>query len=176
MDNSALVQAHWEKQLPGKGEAIMEVLRPFSDWKPELKSEIADLQERAKKAIFWCDIKGVRRILWPADELFWDSLGGSVMSRLMTVYWKKTLTRYWESYRKNSLLMFQDSFRAQFGEKFGDEVLTWFSYPVSLSVIHVVSNEPDEVARLKPLLDLWLAGNFPYGFDRDGHLLVLIAR
>ncbi|MBU2613274.1 hypothetical protein KJ925_02330, partial [Patescibacteria group bacterium] len=50
----------WDERYPGKGEAIMEILRPFCGWKPERKPALPDLEERAKAAIFWRDIKDVR--------------------------------------------------------------------------------------------------------------------
>ena len=50
----------WEERFPGKGKALMEVLRPFYDWKLELKPALPDLEERAKKAVSWREISGVR--------------------------------------------------------------------------------------------------------------------
>jgi hypothetical protein len=39
----------------------------------------------------------------------------------------------------------------------------------------LMTDDPGAAARFKPLLDMYLAGNFPVGFDEDDNLLVLVA-
>ncbi|MBU2509043.1 hypothetical protein KKE33_01505 [Patescibacteria group bacterium] len=46
-----------------------------------------------------------------------------------------------------------------------------FMYQIGFTV----ADQPEMAAKFQPLLDLWLAGNFPVGFDKDGNLLILVA-
>lgn len=54
--------AYWEEKFPGKGETLMSVLRPFYDWKPEVKPALPNLEERAREAIFWRKIERVKAV------------------------------------------------------------------------------------------------------------------
>ena len=165
--------AFWESRFPGKGQALMEVLRPFYDWKPELKPALPDLEEQAKQAVFWRDVSNVRALrrseatvleasLFDSfdaspEASFLDSLGTS----RMTLLWRLLDDSFYESpglqgiVKKVSLgFKLRRSFRP----------LLWKARWSSLL-------NP----KFKSLLDLWLAGNFPVGFDKDGNLLVLVA-
>jgi hypothetical protein len=51
--------AYWNKYFPGKGAAILKILRPFKGKCLELQKAMPDLESRAKSAIFWCEIKEV---------------------------------------------------------------------------------------------------------------------
>ena len=139
--------AFWEKRYPGKGEAIMGVLRPFYGWKPELKPALPDLKACAKKAIFWREVKGVRVFQLSDAASLWDSLRDSL--------------RY--------------SLGASLGDSLRDSLEASLRYSLFFPCGFILADRPAQAARFKPLLDLWLAGNYPVGFDKDGNLLVLVA-
>ena len=161
--------AFWEKRFPGKGKAITQILQPFRDWKPELESQIDGLEEVAKRAIFWQEVKGIRaRQLSQAhllEESLWTSLGHSLEGSFQT------------SLREPLRASLDESLNSMYWLKYtlgySMKASLWTSFYLPCAFI-IVGNE-GQAARFKPLLDLWLAGNFPMGFDREGHLLVIVA-
>jgi hypothetical protein len=160
--------AFWEERFPRKGRAIMEVLRPFYIWKPVLKPPLPDLEIKAKEAVFWRGVTGVRifsraEAVSPQDSIgFWlrDSLGDSLGDSL-------------EDPLGNSL---RDSLRIALGSVFRFRGSRDDSCVDSIfcTIAYVISDKPDEAAKFKPLLDLWLSGNYPFGFDKDDNLLILV--
>lgn len=178
--------AFWEERYPGKGEAIIGVLRPFYGWKPELKPALPDLEARAKEAIFWREIKGVR-VFQMADAVslpaslpasLWDSLWCSLRDSLGNSLWNSLRDSLRDSLRASFEASLWASLRDSLRASLRDSL--WYSLWYSLFfpcgfILADRSDQTARTARLKPLLDLWLAGNFPMGFDKDGNLLVLVA-
>jgi len=166
---------YWESSFPGKGEALMKVLRPFYGWKPELKPALPDLKEQAKKAIFWKDISGVR--------VFTESDAGSLRDSLWASLWASLRASLWASLRASLRASLEASLEASLGASLGASL--WdshystlrTSYYVSLlyACAFILADKPVEAAKFQPLLDLWLTGNIPVGFDGDEKLLVLVA-
>ena len=159
--------AFWEERFPGKGIAIMEILRPFYGWNPRLKPALPNLEMRAKQAVFWRKAKSLRVAhLSELDSLgkwFWTSLGDSLGGSFWTLLWDSLRgplpTLLWDSLGASLL----DSFRNPLGDS------------LFYACIFVVLGKSEEAAKLKPLLELWLAGNYPVGFDEGNNLLVLVA-
>ena len=147
--------AFWESRFPGKGEALMEILRPFYDWEPELKPVLPDLEERIRNVVFWRDTLDVK--------VFTISDGGSL--------WASLWDSLWSSPRSSLRDSLRDSLWASLRDSLWDSL--WASLFYSCGFI--LTNKPVEAAKFQPLLDLWLAGNFPVGFDKDGNLLILVA-
>lgn len=169
--------AFWEKSFPGKGMALMEILRPFYDlrilpiWWP-----LSDLKKRAKSAVHWRSVKGVK-VLNPAllasPRI---SLGESLQASVQL-----SLGESLQASLKDSLLesfgsLFADSSRESLIFALGDSLRESFEVSLFYPCALVLADRPKEAAKFKRLLDLWIDGNFPVGFDVDGNLLILAAR
>jgi hypothetical protein len=165
---------HWEERFPGKGAALLEILKPFFNWKPELKPALPDLEERAKSAVFWREIAGVR-VFRSESDLFHAplrvSLWVSFQAPLRDSLRISLLNSLRDSLPDSLPDLFRDSFRYSLLDSlrpsFGDSLF----YPCGF----VLAGKFETAAKFKLLHDLWLAGNFPAGFDNEGNLLVLVA-
>lgn len=219
MDQSDESERFWEERFPGKGGAIMEVLRPFFHWKPELKPALPDLETRATSAVDWRPMRGVKTFrasdaaalessLWVS---VWDSLEDTLEEALKPaladVLVKTCLESLAPAHRALLHPSFEDSLRSLVRNSLEDrfESVLWsalrdaFPDPlrralretfvqsrrtklsVSLealcffSIGFIFAEKPVEAAAFRPLLELFLAGNYPMGFDKDDNLLVLVA-
>lgn len=189
---------YWEGLSPGNGVQIMKTLRPFYEWKPALKSWNADHLPLAQKAIFWSEINGVR-VFHHAGEVrarlsLRDSLRNSCFDTLEDSFRFSFQTSFrdtlgttlhnelgdaiWIAYRDSSVRVVRDqiwnSCWDSSWESFWSSV--WDSLRASLfyATSSILTDKPSNVAKFKPLFELWLAGNFPVGFDRDNNLLILV--
>lgn len=218
--------AFWEGHLPGKGQAVVEVIQPFYGRSQEIHPPVAGLERLARHAIFWREFKHVvlidknhlDQIKAPLGE--GDSLG-------------EALTRHYDELVENlfgemlvgltqpsvqSLVepVFDEVFASQFSENLGRHVMEVASemhseYGGFLDrIIHPLYDagiltfddfdrcpEParemlvasfhdtiyyscafsflgkdEQVQNLRPLRELYLNGNPPFGFDKEGNLLV----
>lgn len=159
--------AFWEERFPGKGAALMEILRPFYDWKPELKPAIPRLEARAKRAVFWKEYQ-VRRI-YPAS--FGTVHFASLVAPFGDSFWTIHIDSLWTPLEDSLSYARADSHGANHAISLRCSLLSL----LHTACVYVLTVEPEKAARFKPLLELWLAGNFPAGFDADGNLLVLVA-
>jgi hypothetical protein len=147
----------WDDRFPGKGRELMDVLQPFYG-KRTFTPPLPDLEERAKKAIFWHEFDGIRTLRKSdarsisSGDLHFESLGKTLESLLGSPL-KETL---WDLLGESRSL-----------ERFRPLLF--------LSCGYILADLHEEADKFQPLLDLWLAGNFPYGFDKEGNLLVLVA-
>ncbi|KAA0206605.1 hypothetical protein EDM68_01890 [Candidatus Uhrbacteria bacterium] len=159
----------WEQRFPGKGQELMDFLLPFYDWEPELKPTLPGLDERAETAIFWRILAGVRvrrsDLKTPGVDIKCP-IGHSLMTSskvlLGPVCWGPR----------------GDVLRASMSVSV--EVLLEPVWPLLMPLLFypccfILDDKPEEAAKFKSVLDLWLAGNFPVGFDAEGNLLVLVA-
>ncbi len=159
--------AFWEERFPGKGKALLEIVRPFYGWKPELKPAFPDLEVRGKQAMFWCEVKGVRAIRSGEEVSLgdspWPSLGDSLQGSL-------------QSSLRTSL---RDSLSDSLGYSLWSSLEVSLRTSLLLSLFYACSfilvGKPEEAAKLRPLLALWLDGNFPRDLDKDRNLLVRVA-
>lgn len=172
----------WKKSFPGKGKAIMNILSPYYGWKPELKGALLDLEERAKNVVFWPNVNGLRvfRLCEAA------SLEASLFYSLSSSRRYEFGDELSDSLRNQLVASLANRLWVSIGESLGNEFYSigeslWGSIKASLldSLFYPCANtlagKSKEAAKFKPLLDLWLAGNFPVGFDKEGNLLVLVA-
>lgn len=189
----------WENLSPGNGAQIMKSLRRFYDWNPALNPELPDLQTRAQKAVFWREIKGVRTFRHAGEVEVYTSLNDSLQSALLNSL--EDPFRF--SFQSSFSDPIGRSLRSELGDaiwgSFRDSALepparpssrpsswdsTWGSVWESFwdalrgSLFYAANFVPTNTytaAKFKFLHDLWLAGNFPVGFDKDGNLLILVA-
>ncbi len=195
--------AFWEERFPGKGEALMAILQPFYCWQPKLKPALPDLEERVKLAIFWREIAGVRVFhVSDADSLravllFRDTLGDSLrasflpwrVNPLLTALAGSLRESVWSSIEEGALwtsieeelwTSIEDSLLDSLGNSLRAllRVLPWRALWAALFIScgFVVVGRHEEVTKIKPLLKLWLEGNYPIRFDEEGNLLVLVAK
>lgn len=167
--------AHWERLFPGNSAAILLFLEPLYHKQVHLAHRADDLEELARKAFFWR--KGFKVLTFVKRDF------KSVRDRCKTKL-------NWEIYDRFPLSDLVDD------KKFEDifSCLSSFIYVncngLKVSVIWspegfvetmllgvIVAGLEGQVAarKYRPLLELWLAGNFPIGFDEDNNLLVLVA-
>ncbi|MBU2509042.1 hypothetical protein KKE33_01500 [Patescibacteria group bacterium] len=173
----------WESRFPGRGEALMDILQPFYDWEPKLKPALPDLEEQAKKVIFWKEISGVRVFTGREFDSLKASLKDSLRTSLKASLWDSLKASLWDSLEDSLRTSLWDSLRASLWSSLWDSlraslrVSLWSSLRDSLfySCGFILADKLEEAAKFQPLLDLWFAGNFPVGFDKDGNLLVLVA-
>ncbi|MCI0479488.1 hypothetical protein L0Y59_03005 [Candidatus Uhrbacteria bacterium] len=158
--------AFWEERFPGKGEAIMDVVRPFYGWRWEPKVALPDLEERAKAAFYMHDVHV--RIFEDVEDIFeatWISTGTNLYYEFGTSLWSS----------------FQELFFHPFWRVLKNELDIVDRHPATVAeilidaVFLIVKDMPETAAKLKPLLDLWRAGNYPIGTDFEGNFLVLVA-
>jgi len=170
--------AFWEKNFFGKGAALMEAIGPVCDWNPELKPALPDLEKRARGAVFWKGFKEIRCIpssqgddyLHPVSESFEESLKVPIKPPAPDTY-DETLKKITWSLACDLLRDLEHGFV--------DSVRSSMVFSLRVICLYAckfaIANQPEETAKFKPLLELWLAGNFPIGFDWNGNLLVLVA-
>lgn len=70
-----------------------------------------------------------------------------------------------------------DSLGSALGEAYAPRTFFWVAFwtPLIESCAYILLDRPEEAAKLKPLRDLWLAGNLPVGLADEGQRLVLVA-
>lgn len=129
-------------------------------------------------ASFWCEHVGS----------LWDRLGGN-LGDVLGLGYKDIL---WHVAQHVSLPQFRsavddffasgdfapwDSLGSALGEAYAPRTFFWVAFwtPLIESCAYILLDRPEEAAKLKPLRDLWLAGNFPVGLSLYGQRLVLVA-
>lgn len=158
-------------QPQDKRDAIMNVLLPFRGWRPKLKPALPDLEARANEAIFWRYDKGVCTFQQSESGPLWSSIDSSLESSLESEFelamQGSLRSKFPASLDESSWASFRASLRTLLEESFRSSV--------RYAIDHVLADKPTMTAKFKPLLDLWIAGNFPVGFDRKGSLILLVA-
>ena len=158
-------------QPQAKRDAIIHTLLPFQGWEPTLKPVISNLETKAEEAIFWCKFKGVCTFHPSESSQLWSSIYESLQSVLEHPFGhelqKSLRNRFLTPLNESSWSSFNDSLRTLIEES--------FSSSIGHSVDHILADKLEIATKLKPLLELWLAGNFPIGIDRSDQLIVLVA-
>jgi hypothetical protein len=156
----------WEREFPGKGAEIMSILAPFYGWKPQLKYALPELRRRAKEAVFWkrCGVNVSRAS--EAPELHsWGSLWETV---------KEQYLYNRPDYCPLANMLDRELFN-QLRETMRDPARTSLKASLMVPCMLILEDKPDEADGFRPLVDLWLEGNFPIGFDSADNLVVLVA-
>lgn len=174
----------WDKRFAGKGELLMseDLLAPFhSDQLSfELKPPQANLEEVCRQAIFWRRIRGVRRFTVEEKNSLADGLAVSLSNNL-TCHLKegfdliKNMT--WIGLKQVLEGNLLDNLCVGLEENQRSTLcsLLWHDLWNSLLYACVYAVAGDTSKNFGPLLKLWLSGNLPLGFDKEGYLLVLCA-
>lgn len=184
-------EAEYERQFPGKGKILAEVIEPFRNWKPGKLSSIQDLDRRLIEAIFWRnDLRGVRRIPPLGNEVPFNIIEGRLTITptaigngvLLIDFVYLQMIRYFEEVIPESpeTRQFVENIQNDF---LPTEVLSSFDSvsvrgmevgPFVVMVAACALIESKEAARrFLPLLKLMHEGCVPYGFDQDNNVLVL---
>lgn len=185
MENSVTQNrvAFWEKHCPGAGAAVMDIIGPFYDWKPELKPALPDLLDRVKGIEGLEPLAGVRTFgisrLRDLTESLVDTLNVSFddilahafeeqqILSLMSSLGQLLCGEIWCSIDRAMLDALDETLKEALEDALEDSLF--------VPCCFLMTDKPEEAARFKPLLEIYLAGNFPIGFDEDDNLLVLVA-
>lgn len=179
--------AYWEQCYPGKGEAIMDMLRLFYGWKPALKPTAVYLHLYATEAIFWREINGIRTYfpyeLASLQDPVLEYLGSSLADTLCNSFMESDDDDLWEplehALEKNLLQDLKQLFETSLKEPHDPRLreIAWDALRSTIfySVYSIVMNKPDQSESFKSLFSLWFTGNHPIGFDAEDRLLILVA-
>lgn len=166
--------AYWEGRFPEeKGNLLRCCLLPIYGWQPKLMPALADLDGRARTAIFWRETTGVRQFRPIEGDALQVSLSVSIGSSLLDVFEGLCRDEEYAAWQLCFWAMWPGLCRSRnpFKHHHRDAL------EIALFRIYrsFRDGQPEEAARFKPFIELWRAGNFPVGFDKDGNLLVLVA-
>jgi hypothetical protein len=161
---------HWEKLFPSKGAVLAEILHPFAGWQPKLStvSHAIELMVRETRPIFWRQIAGINLHISTLRRhevvlTLEDSLREALGEEIAEVLDKGT----------GNLL------REQLEKEIGVGLSLFLGHPFLFSLLcpcaYALGGRQDKVEQFKPLLNLWLAGFFPEGFDHRGKLILQAA-
>lgn len=180
----------WEERFPGRGQAILDLLDPFYGWVPALKPTFSGLGLRAQVVNGW---RTYNRVM-----TFTASKEGELARKLYMPFGDVLLRRYGDLLSD----LLQVACNLSLGSASDDAFRRCLKYrsinsvePTCLSslpnalrlsllsplALIVYASAPpatilrDDLPRFASLHDLWLAGNFPVGFDKDDNLLILVA-
>ena len=184
--------AYWEEQFPGCGQEIMNVLRPFYGWQPALRRAIPRLEKRARSAVFWKEVKSVHinrlESVWDLNYAREDTVAESLEKSIRHTLGDSISYSLEEALDDSIGPSLRNSVRDVISESIGVKIIDFHSRnyfndsigeslmkSIFYACVRVVEDRCKEGAKFKPLLDLYLAGNFPAGFDKEGDLLVLVA-
>ena len=191
MDDYDRGYAFFENNYPGKGRVLMEIYEPIQNIELSLRPALIDLPDRGQDVVFWRENTKIKIVLFreigqiqtlvkasleeSLKEVFdyLDKVTGvglprsDYQSALKVSLWDMIPTVKDEVYGNAFWVMAIESN----WELFSRALMTSLNVPLQL----VLANKSQEARRFKPLYDLWLAGNYPLGFDRDGKLVVLVA-
>lgn len=163
----------WERHFPGKGAALMDVLHPFYGWKPEFKPAVTDLETRVKAALspWFLPVSGVRAFPFSRKGDLWREFDDGI-SLGFGEYVPLTRDSSGVTYpSRRDERIFWEAFDEALGSVFFNAELDGhFMHllePISRSCLLVLIDKLEEAAEYKPLLELWLLGNCPIGFDQD---------
>ncbi|HPN14671.1 MAG TPA: hypothetical protein PLF71_00950 [bacterium] len=171
--------AFWEKGYPGKGKAVMKVLRPFYNWQPVLKPALPDLEDRVRTFDFWEGVKVYEFVTEVADaslkHTVWDSRWDLPFIHVEP---------FWYSEERRSLELalsplLYTQLSALFGPSLAANALASLINTLTALLVGVYGDLRDGrikgAAEFKPLLALWLAGNFPIASDSNDNLIVFVS-
>jgi len=151
------------------------MIKPFYGWEPKLKPTVPDLQMKARRATRWYRIKGIKTYALCDVALLQASLQISFGDALRSVCKDMLYGEHWSLLEQTLSTRLQESLSASIEESLlimlRDALFLSLFYAYGLALVGM----PQQGIDFKPELDLWLAGNFPVGFDKDGNLLVLVA-
>lgn len=194
LENERLL--YWEERVPGKGEIILGALNRFYFWEPRLMPAMPNLDEIARKAIFWREFCGVKTysLKYPSYSRasIYDSLWGHFGDLIKE--WQEFEVRNEKPSLQHSVQVALCPVYKPFLNSLGQEPKRRTSFAMNGAWIDISEGQwnsffaavyfmcgflavdkPEESAKFNSLLYLWLDGNYPIGFDEDGKLLVLVA-
>ncbi len=162
----------WENAYPGKGQKIASYLGPFYYWVPQFVPPVPDFETQVREAVFWHPIA---TIVTEENGPFKRTL-----PRTLKRYRREDDDRPYNMLQKGLRLREYNQpnpFRA-LQTKIGIrrcEGLEEQFMEVLLAVIGcLLSGQEQEAERFRPLLRLYRDGNYPYAFDKNNNLLVLV--
>ncbi len=168
----------WEKRFFGKGAVLMEFVGPFQDWRPRLASPLPDLEQRAREAVFFREFKEVRCVPFSHRDEYEGHLRHTFQDLLGNVFDSET---YRDALQRAAwdlvadLFIYRTSLNRKYRDNLGGPMLHSLKWILVHACHFAIVGELEKAGEFKPLIDLWLAGNFPIGIGYDGNLLVLVA-
>ena len=187
--------ALWEAFKPGQKDwrvAFDGILKIFSGRELTLKPEQPNLIECARQAIFWQDLAGIRvfpagecpaaaaLLKAPLDQVLHHTVAAQAQEGMYTGQ-DAYLTYLWN----RTAGAIHDPLFPELADSPLDEGMRVDKLRILLATcllyvrLFLFRNEMrgggwKNAVRFKPLLELWLDGNIPLGFDAEGRLIVLV--
>ncbi len=191
----AKARRFWDAQCAARGTEITAVLEPFYACHGSfpLNPPVTDLDEAASRAVFWREIAGtvtVERIETAIETMgttiqaqpteVFASLPGSLTlevaeskrDELGNYLWQRLPQHLWDEVGSGAWVGIEDHVDDAQREAAFDWVWGGLAKTLFVTVAFCLAKEADTV---RPLLDLWLSGNWPLGFTRDRALIVYCA-
>lgn len=168
--------------FPEHGNAVIDVIRPYFSWKPELQPACHGLEFKAPKAVFWNAAPYVK--IFRETDLDRQGINGGVFDDLSYTLWNKIATRYlgvgYDDLR--SLLCEVITFPLQkhfnaYQQTVSQKLIRMSTAGILFNAaVCIVANQLDVLDQFKPLHELWACGNYPVGFSHaHRELIVLVA-
>ncbi len=151
--------------------AIMSVLETFRHWKPTLQPALPELLSQAQRATFWFHLRGVQTFHVSESSQIWYSIWDSFPRSLEWSFGRELDQLHTPRFKARSDHDFWEAFPASYRTLLQDSFFATLATPIDLEL----ADRSTTAKRFQPLFNLWLAGNFPVGFDRRGFLMVLVA-
>lgn len=172
----------WKERYPGRDQLFDELLAPLYGVRFAFRPAVADLEARlAAGTLDWMKATGVRLVRFtdivriqeisltnPLHELIQgigsEELWGDFNDWFFSVPWVPLEAEFKRILGAPLWMALEDC------ESRGFLVDT--IYQLSQEIIE---GRAETALKFKPLIELWLVGNFPAGLDEEGNLLILVA-
>lgn len=179
--DEAKILAFWKRRAPGNERGLLDLLRPFYTWTPQLSSPIADLEARARDALALGSFQGVKTFKASKLEDLKACCELVLEDRLMNAFEgigevEEAATNLSSALSDGLLTLLHDRLKSAYISKVSTPLMQSMMAPLLFACVFVSRGSPymNEVV-FDALFKLWFAGNFPIGFDEDSNLLVLVA-
>lgn len=188
------IATNWNRSLGMMGWELMEFLGYF--YSPNLslipKPATADIEGRARSAIFWQDISGIRIITKPTSlkeaigsdgQCLRETVGYAfrepLLSRIGPTYWDQlwqALDRFGYLQRRLAVRILDDLRQGMATNDLWDDFWKCLGGSLAMTLFYaggflIVG---DETKPFHYLLDFWRSGNLPIGLNRQKELVILV--
>ncbi len=172
----------WRVRYPGRVPLFESLILPLYQAKLELKPAIEDFEARLRDTLAWLGVCDVRYVhLHDAIQLHTMTVTNPLEDEVYSAPVDDGLTEdFIDWFFGDPWVPFEQAFYRMLGKPLWDSLeetpcSDFIQDTIYRTLKEIAFGTQDGALKYKPLLDFWLAGNFPAGFDKDHNLLVLVA-